>query len=87
MDKPIRVGDLVMIVKSQPCCNLAGSVGLIFTVLKIGKERTYCSACSKISFDIMVYGEDDIPCFLSRVKKIPPLSETDDVEIKEVIEA
>ena len=41
----IKAGDLVIIVKPEPCCGYSGSIGKIFTVKKIELCKLLCTKC------------------------------------------
>ena len=48
MSEPIKVGDLVMVVRGNPCCGQSYSLGKIFCVAEIdtvyGSTCTFCGA-------------------------------------------
>jgi hypothetical protein len=92
MDKPISVGDLVMV--TAPFCVHYGKVGYVFTVSAIEPARNYrgCEKCSPLITDGRPLAEGDVgngrgfyP--LSLLKRIPPLEELDDVKKDEEITA
>lgn len=92
MSEPIKVGDLVMVVKPPPC-GCTRTVGWIFTVQSFGRWTGYCNSC-KSGYPISVMAESGIPWVLNtyafsldRLKRIPPLSELDDVKQDEEITA
>lgn len=98
MDKPISVGDLVVVVKPARCC--VASLGTVFTVTRIrnninfsdGKTMTVrCSWCGN---------KKDVPAAvrpvaegfnanrgmpLVRLKRIPPLSELESERTEEML--
>lgn len=80
----IKVGDLVQIVKPLPCCGGVASLGQIFAVAEVnGDERglrcTVCGHWTAHSVDARD-ARDNLWVPLSRLKRIPPLDELDDVK-------
>lgn len=89
MSEPIKVGDLVVVVGPGPCCNPLFSIGRVFQVFDEAFEWTYCGTCLKrLSDGERVLG-DGAGCYYrpNRLKRIPPLSELDDVKRDEEITA
>ena len=89
MDKPISVGDLVMVVKTQPCCGNGKekSIGKIYTVLKL-VQSSGCTGCSEKHIGkIVAYDKPMSGYLIFRLKRIPPLSELEDVKVHETIDA
>ena len=82
-DKPISVGDLVVVLKPTPCCGRSDSVGLHFTVdaLKLPYARP-CHWCGIVrTAPAAIYR--DIGAFdLYRLKRIPPPGELGIVDEK-----
>jgi hypothetical protein len=97
VSEPIKVGDLVVIAKPTLCCNDSRNVGRIFTVRAIGRApANWCAGC------FATFPMDDVCAqlaewrenyavggwlLLSRLKRIDPLSELDDVKQDEEITA
>lgn len=74
MSEPIKVGDLVVVVRQ--CCDGLELLGLIRTATKVQTNRTRCSTCGQANDGIHVYGHassNGVP--ISWVKRIPPLDE------------
>jgi hypothetical protein len=84
MSEPIKAGDLVIVIRGQHCCGGTGrSLGKIRSVTEIRHgmmrcrecnarhERTYARTSVGKSYDI------------SRLKRIPPLSELEGERTKE----
>ena len=75
MEKPISVGDLVMVVKS--CCDDADALGEIFLVAGIREKGTRCRHCfqrNNCAHAGSIFNfTAGVP--LSWLKRIPPLSE------------
>jgi hypothetical protein len=90
-DKPISVGDLVMIVKPRFCCGYSGGLGMVFIVLPPAHARyVTCSRCGRReehSAAITVRLSDNTYCELARLKKIPPLTEPKHVHTIEELTA
>jgi hypothetical protein len=86
----IKVGDLVMVVRPTPCCNVStGAEGLIFTVANFDdyfKQCKFCSAPFQVS-ETSAEGASVGAIRVSRLKRIPPLSELDDVKNTEELTA
>ena len=86
MDKPISVGDLVQVVKPRVCCGDASGLGKVF---KVGGFHTgsFCMACGIVAVDVAEIAGDFRSCEISRLKRIPPLEELDDLKRDEEITA
>ena len=94
MSEPIKVGDLVQIVKPSPCCGSYKNVGKIYTVAAVNATPpyTHCAGCFKprqpngylrLSSDSPDNGHIE----QWRVRKIPPLSELEGEKRDEEITA
>jgi len=84
----IRVGDLVVIVKPNPCGCDKG-VGIIFRVEIIDRSERYnkCHWC-KQRFGIFDQASGDgHASALYKLRRIPPLSESDEVKHEEELTA
>lgn len=75
MSKPIAVGDLVQIVKPSPCCNSSTAVGHTFVVNRIDSSPSMCKHCGENIFGASAVKPNGYWTLLSRLKRIPPLSE------------
>lgn len=89
MDKPISVGDLVVIVRASHCGSTA-SIGSIFRVTVIRKRRwgSVCEACRHVLPEgewVAELAGDDSITELHRLKRIPPLGELEGVKTEEDI--
>lgn len=87
-DKPISVGDLVVVVKPTLCCGQLGkSFGAVFRVSHI-RERTYsrCAHCGSSAITLLADGWR-AAISLYRLKRIPPLSELEGEKRDEEIPA
>lgn len=87
MDKPISVGDLVMVVKPNRCCGAKGkSFGAIFRVEAFVTEWARCHYCHHKEYE-----SDAIGSYGSvsryRLKRIPPPEELGIVDEKEELHA
>ena len=73
MSEPIKVGDLVAVVKPSVCCGNTNRVGYVFAVRKIDPAPGWCLYChSTLPSE---YGSDEGWYSGTRLKRIPPLSE------------
>jgi hypothetical protein len=87
-DRPIQVGDLVLVVKPAPCCGVQNSFGP-YKVLAIDVSVGICGGCFGDSeWNVpraRLSNGQNIP--IVRLKRIPPLSELEgertDEQIKE----
>ena len=90
MDKPISVGDLVMVVKLMPCGH--GKPGAIFRVQTIedplGLQPNWCVHCKTVFADRspLAIGDGQTVGFF-RLKRIPPLDELEGVKEREELTA
>ena len=89
-DRPIQVGDMVMVVRGVTCCgSLTGSEGKIFAVTSIFTDTKgyICDFCEAKNEQYAARGLPGTPraIDLDRLKRIPPLSELE--ETKETAEA
>ena len=80
MDKPIQVGDLVMVVRHNGCSNCPPkSVGKIFLVSELKTfSSTECAQCKQrlsVTPRIMALTDNRKQYEVSRLKRIPPLEE------------
>lgn len=76
MSEPIKVGDLVQIVKPKPCCG-GGTLGFYFFVEAIEPSDGCCTDCGAFLFDklaALVPGEPGSVA-VYRLRRVPPLSE------------
>ena len=90
-DRPIQKGDIAVVIRATPCCNSASSIGHIFTVEAIRNEKRHCIYCLRPfsgTVAIAANGEHKGQgCLVSRIKRIPPLSESEGIETKEELTA
>jgi hypothetical protein len=74
----IKKGDLVMLVRPQPCCGSSAELGKIFTVADIFLSKAHkCAQCGYVTASVVaLHGhiKDGLPVgsLLSRLKKIEP---------------
>lgn len=74
----IKVGDLVMVVKSTPCCGNSSVNGMVFRVTRMAVERSVCTKCFAVFTDqVRVTVENGKSGLLCRFKKIDPPAEGD----------
>ena len=88
-DRPIQVGDLVVIVKTPPC-GCTNGLGKIYRVLGIdkGPGNNWCAYCEKFfGSHISAIFSENSGAALYRLKRIPPLSELEGEKCDEEIHA
>ena len=81
--KPIKVGDLVMVVRPTICCGATKSVGLVATVVdNETKQYVRCIHCSDRVINDSSYLQLDNGkyCHVSRLKRIDPPATPETVE-------
>lgn len=83
----IREGDLVIIFKPTICCNNSSGIGAIFAIKTIGHLNKRCPYCEIMERDVHLAIYDGGGCELTRLKKIPPISETESVNRIESVPA
>lgn len=88
MREPIKVGDLVMVVKPTPCCRGGNALGFLFRVDYIASGPQRCVSCGwrGESTDAWFDGSDT-SWPLSVLKRIPPLDELEGVDEREELTA
>lgn len=90
MSEPIKDGDMVVVVR-WPCC--AGDIGYVFRVAEIitRTDVAICSFCrsrkGNTGMPIKARSESGALFPLQWLKRIPPLSELDDIKKDEEITA
>lgn len=78
MDKPISVGDLVVVLRGQLCCGGTGaSVGAITTVSSIRSGRLRCEACNDVVLGTGAFCSNGLSYDIRRLKRIPPFADLD----------
>ena len=78
MREPIKVGDLVVVIKPRECCPEHSNLGFIFQVAKITHGEAYCYYCKRDHEHSMTiaWADDGLRgASLPRLILIPPLSE------------
>ena len=91
-DKPIAVGDLVMVVKPSCCCQSTTAIGKILTVLGATiLPYGHCQGCGKIfrtgTFGPEVKLSNGYSYELLRLKRLDPGNLSEDVPTKEELHA
>jgi len=92
MSEPIKPGDLVVVVRPSLCTGANEDVGRVFRVGAVCPGEgisKHCQSCGKSHEPLhMMYAEASDGWFpFARLKRIPPLSELDDVKRDEEITA
>jgi hypothetical protein len=87
MDKPISVGDLVVVARPQPCCGSVINMGVFFRVTSLDAGQIgFCGKCGAALSGATADGKPDgWPSLLSRLKRIPPLEELEGERTQEDI--
>lgn len=88
-DRPIRAGDLVIVVRNKTCCG-KGRAGFIFEVEEVSSEiKGVCQDCGEKSIRpaAKVKGESRFWIDLHLLKRIPPLGELSRISRDEEITA
>lgn len=89
MDDPIKVGDLVVVVRS-PCAHGDKELGRIFQVVALRFDCSHCRKCFHYTEHQWhcTDPEDETAGFpLASLKRIPPLDELESVKRDEEIHA
>jgi hypothetical protein len=90
MSEPIKVGDLVVVVKPTPCCGNHGHIGTIFQVARLVHLEGRCNWCGQVppAEPGADWGKNDASGFsLITLKRIPPLDELERDQIVEELTA
>lgn len=84
----IKPGDLVQVIRPQPCCGATDSIGKVFTVAAVWTGKGFCD-CGAVYTATTVFSDVAMPAgyVASRLKRIDPLPAEDDIEHREAIEA
>lgn len=85
--EPIKVGDLVVIVRPRPCCGSADSIGKIRRVIGVPIYPTTTCDCG-LRWIGGAYGAEVLlssgsVCQISRMKRIDPLPSPEAVDEEE----
>ena len=84
----IKVGDMVIIVKSTPCCKSYQNIGKIYKVLNIRRALLTCEICNKEYIEnSAVLFKNNCGLAINRVIKIEPLNEQEQIIEQKKIEA
>lgn len=82
----IKVGDLVVVVKPQPCCGSSRAIGRIHTVHGIARTPFTCTECWTSGVDDLVLYGDFSGTSISCVRKIEPLEDPETIEIDDSLD-
>lgn len=83
MNKPIAVGDLVVVVGKRPCCPPGKALGRVFTVSAF-YPKWACLACKREYVEVSAIVEGFWSAYpLQMLKRIPPLSELESERTEE----
>lgn len=88
MSEPIKVGDLVVVVKPGPCCGTARTLGHVFCVAEIRVASGACCECGKVyDHEAVAVYPDGSGEPLSRLKRIDPLPESETTLTQDTVKA
>ena len=87
MSEPIKPGDMVQIVRPTYCCGSDEKLGLVFRVERMEADVLRCNCGHVHPREVHVELPNGWWIELSRLKRIPPLFELDDVRQDEEITA
>ena len=87
MSEPIKVGDLVVVVKPTPCCRDTSAIGEHHTIIALVGGLGRCNFCGH--YETMLDAKVSVNTYfdLHRLKRIPPLSELEGEKRDEEITA
>ncbi len=86
MSEPIKVGDLVVVVKPPRCGCESKVLGLIYRVESIREGNGRCRCGCPSGPGLLYRGPDNFPRLPAwRLKRIPPLAELEGVKTEEDI--
>ncbi len=72
MSEPIRVNDLVMVVRAKPCCGSTRRMGAVFTVGQIDSGYFSCKCCKEVRRLTTVKGDIEGRLNIARLIRIDP---------------
>lgn len=88
-ERPIQVGDLVVVVAAPPCgCD--ESIGRVYRVGALVMDTSHCSVCGLVMLRGLLVEDADYPRFGAypwRVRRIPPLDELESKRTEEELHA
>jgi hypothetical protein len=90
MERPLQVGDDVIVIKGEPCCGDITHLGLIFTISDISPGDgggNICNFCMTVSRDVVVWkgkGHERLGFYPHTVKRLRPPKEVQEDKIYEI---
>lgn len=83
----IKAGDLVIRVKGDLCCGNTKGLGVPFIAGDISVVTALCRECGQINRNYLSVHEVGTKFYpaISRLKKIPPLSELEEISTQDLI--
>jgi hypothetical protein len=97
VSEPIKVGDLVVVVRIACGCGYSKALGRIFTVKEINDKHTTCNGCGVKAVGPFAtsgwmgrnhLGKLTLAAYaVRRLRRIPPLGELEGVDEKETLHA
>ena len=86
MSEPIKVGDLVMVVKPAICCGSPRRIGLVVRVTGLTNgERTRCTWCSLSDVVPLAEYSSDLCIDIRRLKRIDPPAIGDSLPMRKTV--
>lgn len=85
MDKPISVGDLVVIVKPRicGCMEPLGHIHLVKKIIMSRESGVKCIYCGDVQPQTLLADFGEVGTQLYRLKRIPPLNELEGLKSEE----
>ena len=87
-DRPIKAGDLVMVVRAQPCCGYNRILGRIYKVVDLSRNQTECLICGAThpSNYVIAKANSDTGCLTNTLIRIDPPATGDSLPTRKDIE-
>lgn len=83
-DKPIAVGDLVVVVRPRGCCGNTDAIGEVYRVSRLF-DRSKCACCGVFYGTFAADEGGWMRADVSRLRRIPPLSELEGQRSEETL--
>ena len=90
VSEPIKIGDLVVVVRPAPCCGKSDRLGHFYTVIDGPRTefvRCECGSRRPNTNSVTLDDPNESSCQVFRLKRIPPFPELKDERHDEEIEA
>lgn len=81
MSDHIKAGDMVVVVRPRACCGATDALGMVFKVKEVRYQTTAgCPFCRVAATGFLAIRPDGRGGLISRVKKIEPLPDEDEID-------